>query len=95
MLLAELADEIDEIVGHRLAQRIVIDGAKRPPEIAFPGSTIGRSRLLRVPWMTGSLRLASFPGTQLLVPPRAGLGALILIWLRGATPGFALPRFGT
>ena len=45
--------------------------------------------------MAGSLRVASFPGTQLLVPPRAGLGALILILLRGATLGFALPRFDT
>jgi hypothetical protein len=35
--------------------------------------------------MSGSLRLASFPGTQLLVPPRAGLDALIQISLRGAT----------
>ena len=45
--------------------------------------------------MSGSLRLASLRGTQLLVPPRAGLGALILILMPGATARSAKHRFDT
>src|SRR5690349_14113565 len=75
MLLGELADELGEVVGNRLAQGIVIDRAKRTAEIArtlLPSRAVGRFRAIRVPGMTGSLTLASLLGTQLLVPPRAG-----------------------
>src|SRR5690348_17260316 len=75
MPLGELADELGEVVGNRLAQGIVIDRAKRTAEIAgtlLASRAIGRFRVIRVPGMTGSLTLASLLGTQLLVPPRAG-----------------------
>ena len=34
-LLAELSQKIEEIVGHRFAERIVVDRAKRAPEVAL------------------------------------------------------------
>ena len=77
---------MDQVVGHGLAQGVVINRPKRTPQIPFPSSAIGRLGLLRVPGMSGSLRLASFLGTQLLSPLARVLDALIQISLRGATP---------
>ena len=86
--LAELAQQVEEIVGNGFAQRIVIDRAERAPEVARPrlaAAAIRSCGLLRAPGISGSLRVASLPGTQLLVPPRAGPRALIIISFEGAT----------
>jgi len=71
-ILGELAQQVEEVVRYRFAKSVVIDGTKGAPEItrALPASsTFGSLGLLRVPGISGSLRVASLLGTQLLVPP--------------------------
>ena len=71
-LLAELADELEEVVRHRFAQRVVVDRAKGTTKVALASVTVWSRGLLRAPGMPRSLRLASLLNTQLLVPPRRG-----------------------
>jgi hypothetical protein len=69
--LAELTDEIGEVVGNGLAQGIVVDRAKSASKIAgtlLPGLLVRRRRFLRARSVVGSLRLTSFLGTQLSSP---------------------------
>ena len=68
---AELAEQIEEIVGNGFAQRVVIDRAQRAAEVGralLAPLLVANLRLLRAPAMPGALRLASLLGTQPLVP---------------------------
>jgi hypothetical protein len=75
--LTEFAEQVEKIVWYRLAKRIVIDRAQCTPEVALAAAAVGSSGPLRVPGMSGSLRLASLLRTQLLVPPSAGPALII------------------
>lgn len=67
--LAELSEQIEEIVGNRFAQRVVIDRAQCAAEIARAWLARARSRgLLRAAGISGSLRLGSLFRTQLRFP---------------------------
>src|SRR6185369_10626518 len=76
--LAELADEICEIVRNGLTQRIVVNRAESASEIGralLSGLAVRSRRLSGAPVMFGLLRLASLFGTQPLVPLARVTGA--------------------
>ena len=94
-LLAELPDKVEEVVRNGLAQSVVVNRPQRSTQITLPSCAFGRFRLLRVPGLTGSLRLASFIRTQLLIPLTRVVAAFIQIALMVAMASLFLPRFET
>jgi len=69
--LAELSEQVEEVVGDGLPQRVVIDGSQRASEVSGTGLAPAavRSRgLSGALGISGTVRFASFPGTQLQVP---------------------------
>ncbi len=89
-LLAELPDKVEEVVRDGLAQGVVVNRPKRATQVAFPSCAFGGFGLLRVPGMTGSLRLASLLRTQLLIPLNAGCSRAHTNLSNGCN-GFAYP----
>jgi len=93
---AELADEIEEIVGDRFTKRIVVDRAERTAEIGRPllaHTFIGRLRFARALGVRRFVRLAGLPRTQPLVPLTRVQPRLIQISLGRATASNADSKF--